>query len=529
MLLPLLPLQTGVVLQGVSRRGGRATADEDASGRRRRTTAPAAAAFGSSGATRLSTVAIELRTPTASAISLARRWQASVRASMLYKRQIYTQERAAMQAEIYDAQAKVAAFVRQARGGGADALADAQTPTWDVSEKVSSRWQSLVMQSASLDRLVQTAQSRHDLVNNTADFGTLRVEFASAIEDLVADYPSQPVLLETIADVVEAFIRQPLIASTSLINFVLLGNPGAGKTRLATTLAAVLGKLGLFVYDQLVVCGRSDFVAEYEGQTAVKSRNFLMGNLEKIIFLDEAYSLTTWDHSVGEPDRKLSAYSSEAVTEMVAFLSQRVGATCLIAAGYEEEMLNDFVPSNPGLERRLTNRVWLKDYSIDQLIGIYLTALASALSDPPPAPKLTRVTTQTYFTTHALNFLSDIIEGARVHGDTGAASPLLDRVFAAQAGAMATLANVTAMLIASSKRGGRVGLSDAGLDTWALGYLDVYDVLSTLLMQQLGPASAEAVGEVEAIAAANGWLVSGVWQVSSGSGAPSVGRRRVRM
>ena len=58
-----------------------------------------------------------------------------------------------MQVEIDDAQAKVAAFVRQARGGGANALADAQTPTWDVSEKVSSRWQSLVLQSASLDRL----------------------------------------------------------------------------------------------------------------------------------------------------------------------------------------------------------------------------------------------------------------------------------------------------------------------------------------------------------------------------------------
>ena len=111
--------------------------------------------------------------------------------------------------------------------------------------------------------------------------------------------------------------------------------------------------------------------------------------------------------------------------------------------------------------------------------------------------KPTRATAQTYFTTHALDFLSDIMEGARVQGDTGAASPLLDRVFAAQAGAMTTLAAVTAMLIASSKRGGRIGVSNSGLDTWALGYLDVFDVLSTLLMQQLGPASAEAVEEVE--------------------------------
>ena len=101
-------------------------------------------------------------------------------------------------------------------------------------------------------------------------------------------------------------------------------------------------------------------------------------------------------------------------------------------------------------QRRLTNRVWLKDYTVDQLIGIYLTALASALSDPPPALQLTKVATQTYFTTHALDFLSDIVEGARVQSDMGAVSPLLDHVFAAQAGAMTTLANVTAMLIASS-------------------------------------------------------------------------------
>ena len=191
-------------------------------------------------------------------------------------------------------------------------------------------------------------------------------------------------------------------------------------------------------------------------------------------------------------------------------------------------MLNDFIPSNPGFERRLTNRVWLDDYTTEQLSDIYLTALANALSDPPPARKLTRTTTQTYFTSHALNFLSDIIEGARAQTDAGAASPLLERVFAAQAGAMTTLANVTAMLIASSKRAGRIGLSDAGLDTWALGYVDVFDILSTLVLQQLGPASAEAVREVEVIAVANGWLVGGTWQVPGSSQATPVGRRRVR-
>ena len=120
------------------------------------------------------------------------------------------------------------------------------------------------------------------------------------------------------------------------LNFILMGNPGVGKTRLAGALAAVLGKLGLLVYDQLVECGRSDFVAEYEGQTAVKARNFLMGGLEKVIFLDEAYSLTTWESKGSAAERRLSAYSGEATTEIVAFLSQRAGSTAFIAASFAD-------------------------------------------------------------------------------------------------------------------------------------------------------------------------------------------------
>ena len=49
----------------------------------------------------------------------------------------------------------------------------------------------------------------------------------------------------------------------------------------------MLSKLGLLVHEQLVVCGRSDFIAEFEGQTANKARTFLMANLEKANFLDD--------------------------------------------------------------------------------------------------------------------------------------------------------------------------------------------------------------------------------------------------
>ena len=536
-MLPFMPLKltnsTGVALQGVTRKGGSKNDDQELSNSRMRLTAPLTT-NPASGVARLVDIAAELRAPSSSGASLPRRWQASFQRSMTHKQQMYTRERNSILREVGDAQAKAAAFVRQARSGGDDALADAQTSTWDVAEKVSGRWQSLVLQSASLDRIVQAARQRYDVMNNSANFGTLRGEFAFALETLAADYGSSlPVLVDGIADLVDAFIKQPLVASTSFLNWVLLGSPGVGKTRLARCLARVLGKLGLLVYDQLVECGRSDFIAEYEGQTAVKSRGFLVSNLEKVIFLDEAYSLTTWETAPGqdESERRLSGYSGEAVSEIVGFLSQRAGSVSFVAAGYEKEMLNDFLPANPGLDRRFTSRVWLSNYDTAQLIEIYLTALATVMSEPPPSPSLTRDTTGNFFTDLAIKFLTDILEGSR----NAATHPLLERIFAAQAGSMTTLANLTALLIASSKRGGQVGTSATGVATWAISFTDVYTILSTLLQQQLGPQADEALREVQTIAKVNGWLVGDAWQVppelydsrlSSKSPGPARARKR---
>ena len=513
---------TEAPLRGTVRRGGRRSNDESAPGSQRKRPAATLAAPArpdpqTDGAARLREQAAKLRGPASSANSFARRWQASVQTLMAWKQSRYERERESLQAEVDDAQAKAAAFVRQARSGGDDALADDQTSSWEVAKDVSNRWQALVAQAAALERIVLTTRSRRDSINNAADFAQQRHELAEAIERLVADYEMQSTLLETIADLIDGFVNQPLVASQSMLNFVLMGNAGAGKTRLATALAAVLGRLGLFAYDQLVVAGRSDFVAEYEGQTAIKARTFLLSNLEKCIFLDEAYSLTTWEL---EPSgaRTPSSYSSEAATELVAFLSQRVGSCSFLAAGYVQEMLHDFLPANPGLPRRFPYRVWMSDYTASQLVQIYLGALAEALSDPQPAPPLTAAVTRAYFTEPALAFLADVLAYATQQQQE--AYPLLKQTFAAQAGAMVTLANTSAILIASHPDRARIGLSDAGLDTWAIGLEDVYSILTTLLQQQWGPGAEQATDEVRSIAVQSGWLTRGnVWQVPPSSAA----------
>ena len=139
-----------------------------------------------------------------------------------------------------------------------------------------------------------------------------------------------------------------------------MGNPGTGKTRMARSLAKVLGTMGIFVYDNTQEVYRSDFVADYEGQTAGKTRRLLEGNLEKVIFLDEAYMLTTWDRQKEPP--MPTSYSAEATGELLTFLENNVGSTCFIAAGYEDKMQDEFLRANPGLTRRFTQYIYIPDY-----------------------------------------------------------------------------------------------------------------------------------------------------------------------
>ena len=150
--------------------------------------------------------------------------------------------------------------------------------------------------------------------------------------------------------------------STQVSNHcVFLGNPGTGKTTVARIVAQIYKELGVLKSGHLVETDRSGLVAEYVGQTAVKTNKIIDSALDGILFIDEAYSLI---------DGGDSDYGKEAISTLIKRMEDDRNRLIVILAGYKDEM-NRFLDSNPGLQSRFNRIIEFPDYSADELFQIF--------------------------------------------------------------------------------------------------------------------------------------------------------------
>lgn len=77
----------------------------------------------------------------------------------------------------------------------------------------------------------------------------------------------------------------PIVPLT--LHSVFIGNPGTGKTMVARAMANILHSIGTLSEGKLIEVGRADLVAEYIGQTAVKTNSVIDKAIGGILFIDE--------------------------------------------------------------------------------------------------------------------------------------------------------------------------------------------------------------------------------------------------
>ena len=141
---------------------------------------------------------------------------------------------------------------------------------------------------------------------------------------------------------------------------VIMGPPGTGKTELAKIIGKIYSKIGILKSAVFKKVTRSELVAGYLGQTAIKTKKVIDECIGGVLFIDEAYSLGSDD-----------SFSRECVDTLCEALSNHKKELMVIIAGYEKDLNEKFFTMNTGLSSRFIWRFSIDSYKPTELMCIF--------------------------------------------------------------------------------------------------------------------------------------------------------------
>ena len=145
-----------------------------------------------------------------------------------------------------------------------------------------------------------------------------------------------------------------------VMNFVLTGNPGTGKTSVSRLMGELLQSMDILPTKTVVEASRATMVGKYMGETPKLVNKLCDQAMGGVLFIDEAYNLCNGDDQ----------YGKEAVDTLMKRMEDDRGKFVVIVAGYKDRM-EMFLNTNPGLSSRFTHRLHIDDYNEDELVAIF--------------------------------------------------------------------------------------------------------------------------------------------------------------
>lgn len=201
-----------------------------------------------------------------------------------------------------------------------------------------------------------------------------------AMPDIVSNEDMELAMAELNNLIGLAGVKQEVLASINLLkinnlrkekglpelqtsrHMVFTGQPGTGKTTVARILAKIYKALGVVSKGHLVETDRSGMVAGYVGQTALKTAQVIKKAKGGVLFVDEAYALSSEDGS--------NDFGKEAIDTLVKGMEDYRDDLVVIVAGYTNEM-KEFIDMNPGLRSRFNKYINFDNYTADEMLEIF--------------------------------------------------------------------------------------------------------------------------------------------------------------
>ena len=213
----------------------------------------------------------------------------------------------------------------------------------------------------SLDDLIELGKTYDKEKNYNIDLELLNKMIPSLIE--LNNLIGMKKVKNDIIDHIIFYLQKLDNKNVDMLHTVIEGPPGVGKTELGKILAKIYLTMGILKNNIFKKVSRSDMVAKYLGQTAIKTEELINSCKGGVMFIDEVYSL-------GSKELK-DSFSKEAIDTLNMKLSEMKNEFICIVAGYPREIDECFFSYNIGLNSRFPIRFSIDPYTPNELLKIF--------------------------------------------------------------------------------------------------------------------------------------------------------------